>query len=315
MIYIDSEKKTNFKEEFKILAQKFPLSFNEKGAIPNGQPIRIEFAKRMPKVAVFKVGDKDTPVGTREVKPASQRISANGVIQEGGISKTWYLTKQAPTIKAGEKVFKKGYIEVNIPKSLDPTVDLETIVCLYFYSSAFSNNEYNRKRGKGQNAQFRFSIPAEKSKSKIEQLNFLSKYSKALIDEETRIGDDQLKELMEIMLYNPSGILEDDRLTMYETVTNDEKFRERFDKVYRMVKEQSSKVKEVMDVTKLIKAARSKGVLVEEENFWVVKNTHGISERQVVEVRGTKQAEKDSNLAEFLKISQEDIDLIQGYLD
>jgi hypothetical protein len=317
MIYIDSEKKTDFKKEFVKLAEYFPYSFNEKGVLANALPIQVELAGQPYKAAFFKKGMIEMPLGARNASMDTiHRLSGNGTFaNETGTLSTWVYTKTAPTIKGGEKVFAKQSIEFKLPFTLNPAKDLEKIIALFFYSPAFTNNERALRDGGRNGGKYKFIFVGEKSKKTIDTIAFQTKYANMLILEGSRFSDKQFEELSQLLAFVSTGVMEEDRLSMYNLVTSDAKFRERFDRIATMISEDSKKTEVVLDAAKIVTKARAAKVLVIEDNMWVTKNENGVTQRTIAETRGEKQPEKNEALVEFLNASQDDLEHIKSLLD
>lgn len=315
MIFINKEKKESFKEEFKILAQHFPHSFNEKGALPNARPIIVESAKNVRPVALFRPNQTDAPIRFKKPKEAQHKVSASGNFHnEEGFSVSWHYATKYPDIKAGEKIFKREYINLSIPQALDPTTDIEKIMVLFFYSPDFTNNAVAEKTGKGKNANFRFNKPEEKALARIREEEFKTKYSAILMTMATRVPTEMFKELCDLLNYVGTGVEDQDRVSMYDTVIADSKFRERFDKIVGMLQDNRKGVEESLNHKTLVAKARAAKVLVIEDNMWVTKDVNGLTLREVAEVVGEKQPEKDANLVQYLSASSDDAEHIASLI-
>lgn len=311
MLYIDGVRQTKFDKEYKKLAQIFPYSFTEKGGIPNGQPIKIELTKPVPKVRVFKRGNTTESVGMGRMKIMPQKISASGVFTNAdNASIPWNYTTKAPKMVGGEKVFDKAYISLNVPHIFDPVKDAEKIIALFFYSPLFSNGEVARVTGKGKNARFKFVMPKEKAANMMKTISVQTKYSNMLIVEENRISDEQLGNICNLLSITTESNLDETRLKLYDKLVKDESFRERFDRISEMIISESKKSVDSVNFKSLIKKLQDRKLLGINEGEWVTKNNSGVITRTIAKVIGDTKADKEMNLVEYLNSASVDAEFL-----
>ena len=319
MLYVDKERKKDFKYERSVLAEAFPFTFTKTGVVENPIPIMVEYTNPPKPVAVYYQGNTEMQAGYRKVANAFNKISGKGkFIDQDGVTKEWIYATSAPVVKSGEKVFTRSSFDIAEGMALDPIQDFEKIVALYFYSPSFSNGEYAKKNGRGEGAMWKFVKQGEKAAKRIEQETFRAKVYNLLLDPSGRLTDEQLKEVFALINFVGTGVLEDDRLAIYDTCLQRPEFAERFFKNVKPVVEASKSVKVTLGVQDLVKKAKKEKVLVLEGEkdlqYWYIKNANGVTIKEVCQALGTNQQEKDANLVEYLKSVDEDVETLQELL-
>lgn len=308
MIFIDGERKTNFSKEREILKSIFPNSFDtDKPA-----PIIIQRKKGTYEMAtLYKPAVTDVPIGQRMVPPPPTIFSVYGRIKgDDNVMHRWNYSETYPISNGdGTASFKQKGIQIHHGMNIDAEKDFEKLVFLYFYSKGFVNNAQSSKF-----ALYEFVIPAAESKKRIDSATVLYKYMTELLVPDTRMSYAKLKSVMTLLNIKGNGIEEDERTKIYDAITaNRGEFVKRYEQAKANVEAMDANSSQpVSNVASMVKKMIKEGVIIESDGMWRVANKEGAEKRILTEARGTKKADKENALIQYLAISPMDVEYLES---
>lgn len=307
MIFIDGERKTDFKKEREILKEIFPNSFD----VERPAPIAIHRKKGAYETALlFKPSVTDVPVGSRTVMPPPTIFSVTGKIKMGGLMHQWNYSESFPQSDLdGSFNFKQKGVQIYHGMNIDPDRDFEKLVYLWFYSKGFVNNARANDF-----AFYEFVIPAKEAKDRIQKVSWAHKHAAEILVPESRMSHEKLNSIMILLNLKGSGVEEEDRTRLYDLViANKNEFANRYEQAKKNAEAMESKTGSTANnVSGLIKGFIKSGVIVEKDGMWRVVNKEGAEQRIITEVKGSRKDDKEKALVQYMSVSPEDLEYLQS---
>ncbi len=260
------------------------------------------------KQVIFRAGVKDEALGARDaIMPARIVPSiAKKLDPKTGMRTEYGWFERAP-IK-GRKSSQKGF-RVQAPDSINPRTQLENLVWLYFFSDSFVNGNESFP-----GAYFQFIKVHEIAKKRMEVLQSEDEAKRLVINVATRVNYEDLRKLAQLMNIPLSGVEDNDRVTMYESISTPDKlaiFKAHADKTVVARKE----TLDLSEISAKVKAAIKRKVVAVKENTWVLQSEKGDTIIALAVVKGTTDDEKLIELCNELFSQPEKVENINAILN
>lgn len=313
MIYREGTRldREDLQEHIEILQEKFPTYFRKE----NPLPIKIDFIKSAKfYIDLFRPGG-DVSAGRVLKSPQPRKIKSYGFEIDGGFKTEVRYSDKAPTVRNGDVKWGNSLIEVGSNTVLQPIVDLEKLIFLWFYSDNFVNNDALNKKG---DARFEFIIPEKEVESKYDNIKARRRLEDEILIEETRISYDLVKEIASKMNISLRGEEKVDRVSLFDRLVSSPSNVKAYDSLKGQYKpEASSTVEAVVGLTQiknLVASAVENLKLFEDEsvNKWRIKAPG--KPKYLCDIEGESNEEKLFNLVEFVSNDSEALKTVQGLL-
>ena len=313
MIYREGTRldREDLREHIEILQEKFPTYFRKE----NPLPVKIDFIQSAKfYVDAFRPGG-DISAGRVLKRPQPIGIKPVGYENDGGFLSEIRYTESAPIVSGGELKWNNSTMRLSEKTILQPVVDLEKLIFLWFYCDHFTNNDCIKKRG---SAQFEFIIPEQQVESKYDNIKARRRLEDEILIEETRISYDLVKEIASKMNIPLRGEEKVDRVSLYDGIAYSSDRIKLYDSLKAQYKpEASSTVEAVVGLTQiknLVASAVENLKLFEDEsvNKWRIKAPG--KPKYLCDIEGESNEEKLFNLVEFVSNDSEALKTVQGLL-
>jgi hypothetical protein len=311
MIYRDGMRleREELKGQIEILKTKFPTFFRSE----NPLPIMIDYTTSQKYYADLYRPGGDVSVGRVLKSPQPTNVYSVGYEMQDGFRTEVRYSEIPPVIKGNDLVWKSKKINLYSEMYLNPIVDLEKLIFLWFYSDHFVNNDcYNKRK----NARFEFIIPEVQVESKYDNIKYRRRLEDEILIEDTRISYDSLKSIAKLMNIELRGEEKVDRVTFFDSIVNDPARVKTYDAIKgNQVPEKGTTVDEVVSLTnvKNLVANLVDGLrLFEDEsvNKWRIKGPG--KAKYLCDVDGDSEEAKMFNLVEYVSNNPEAFETVKG---
>jgi len=299
----------DLQEHIEILKQKFPTFFRKE----NPLPITIDYLPSQKfYVELFRPGG-DTQAGRVLKAPQPTNVFSIGYDLDGGFRTEVRYSEVPPVIKGNDLVWKSSKISLYSEMRLNPIVDLEKLIFLWFYSDNFANNDCQNKR---KNTRFEFIIPEVQVESKYDNIKYRRRLEDEILIEDTRISYDSMRSIAKLMDIELRGEEKVDRVTFFDSIVNDPARVKTYDAIKgNQVPEKGTTVDEVVSLTnvKNLVANLVDGLkLFEDEsvNKWRIKGPG--KAKYLCDVDGDSEEAKMFNLVEYVSNNPEAFEIVKG---
>jgi hypothetical protein len=313
MIYREGSRleRQDLQEHIEILQQKFPTYFRKE----NPLPIEIDYTNSAKfHVEVYRPGG-DSSVGRVLKSPQGANIIALGYEIDGGFRTEIRYSDSEPSFRNGEMIWKNRKMLLTSKMKLQPVVDLEKLIFLWFYCDHFTNNDCVTKRG---DAKFEFIIPEAQVESKYTNIKARRRLEDEILIEETRMSYDMVKSISKLMGLTLRGEEKSDRITLFDSVVNSQSRLKNYDAIKgNMVVDKPSTVDAVVGLTQiknLVANAVETLKLFEDEsvNKWRIKSPG--KAKYLCDIDGDTDETKLFNLVEFVSNNPEAFETVKGLI-
>jgi hypothetical protein len=311
MLYRDGIRleREDLQEHIEILQQKFPTFFRKESPLP----IKIDYIKSAKfYIDLFRPGG-ETSAGRVLKSPQPKKIKSYGFDVDDGFKTEVRYSEKAPSTKGGDIKWVNSLIEISSETILRPSVDLEKLIFLWFYSDNFVNNYCENKR---KDAKFEFIIPEVQVESKYDNIKYRRRLEDEILIEDTRISYDSLKSIAKLMNISLRGEEKVDRITFFDNLVNNPSRVKNYDAIKgNQVPEKGTTVDEVVSLTnvKNLVASLVDGLkLFEDEsvNKWRIKGPG--KAKYLCDVDGDSEEAKMFNLVEYVSNNPEAFEIVKG---
>jgi hypothetical protein len=313
MIYRDGIRleREDLQEQIEILKGKFPTFFRSE----NPLPVIIDYLPSQKfYVDLYRPGG-DTSAGRVLKSPQPTNVFATGYEVEDGFRTEIRYSETPPIIRGNDLSWRSRKISLYSKLHLNPSVDLEKLIFLWFYSNHFSNNDCQNKR---KNARFEFIIPEAQVESKYNNIKYRRRLEDEILIEETRMSYDMVKSVAKLMDLKLRGEEKSDRITLFDSVVNSQSRLKNYDAIKgNMVVDKPSTVDAVVGLTQiknLVANAVETLKLFEDEsvNKWRIKAPG--KAKYLCDIDGDTDETKLFNLVEFVSNNPEAFETIKGLI-
>lgn len=311
MIYREGERlqREDLQDHIEILQQKFPTYFRKE----NPLPVKIDFIKSAKfYIDAFRPGG-DVSAGRILKRPQPMGIKPIGYENDGGFLSEVRYTESAPVSVGNELKWNNSTMYLSEKTVLQPVVDLEKLIFLWFYCDHFTNNDCIKKRGR---AKFEFIIPEQQVESKYDNIKYRRRLEDEILIEDTRISYDSMKSIAKLMNISLRGEEKVDRITFFDNIVNSPARVKNYDAIKgNQVPEKGTTVDEVVSLTnvKNLVANLVDGLkLFEDEsvNKWRIKGPG--KAKYLCDVEGDSEEAKMFNLVEYVSNNPEAFETVKG---
>lgn len=311
MIYKEGVRldREDLQEHIEVLKQKFPTYFRKE----NPLPIKIDFVQSAKYyVDTFRPGG-EVSAGRILKRPQPMSIISIGYENNDGFLSEVRYSETAPIVKNGELKWSSSKISLSERTAINPIVDLEKLIFLWFYCDHFSNNDCVKKRG---TTKFEFIIPEEQVESKYDNIKYRRRLEDEILIEDTRISYDSLKSIAKLMNISLRGEEKVDRVTFFDSIVNSSSRVKTYDAIKgNQAPEKGTTVDEVVSLTnvKNLVANLVDGLrLFEDEsvNKWRIKGPG--KAKYLCDVDGDSEEAKMFNLVEYVSNNPEAFEIVKG---
>jgi hypothetical protein len=303
MLYRDGERltKEDLSEHIAILKDTFPTFFRKE----NPLSIKLDYRSSAKfYVESFRPGG-DVPVGKVLKSPQPYPIKCVGYEMLDGFRTEIRYSEKAPTIRGNDILWDSLKIRIGSDTVLRPSVDLEKLIFLWFYSPYFSNNECINKVS---DPKFEFIIPEKQVESKYDNITFRRKLEDEILIEGTRMSYDAIKSIAQSFEINLRGEEKVDRVKLFDTVmTSNVNYRKYNEAKSSIVLEKKSTVSEVVELTQvkniIANLVDNLKIFDDEKGAWRIKGPG--KPKFLCDIEGETPEEKLFNLVEFVSSNPE----------
>lgn len=290
------------------LKEVFPRSFREQ----NPEPVKLHFSRKYQRKVDRYDSRSDMGRSGRQVTkmPPVTFVKTIEKVNEKGFGRTYFYS--ADTIVSDDK---GGYmkelksIAVRPPGiSLDPMIDLEKIIFLYFFSSNINDSG----RGENKGGYLYFARPDIRAKEEIQKITFAADVYNTFINDKTRISYSDLRKIASAMQIGLSLDENEDRLAM-NAKCQESTMWERYKRVAHEVIARNN-TNDLSEINEKAKKAKAMNILREKDGKWFLTTAGGEVQREIVEVKGTK-ADKLLNLIDYLKGDPDTVQKMNDLMD
>lgn len=313
MIYKEGVRleREDLQEHIAILKEKFPTYFRKE----NPLPIKIDFIESARfHVDAFRPGG-DVSVGRILKRPQPMNIVSIGHESDNGFLSEVIYTDEAPTMRNGEVKWSRSRMVLSEDTVIQPVVDLEKLIFLWFYCDHFVNNDCQNKR---KNAKLEFIIPEVQVESKYSNIKARRRLEDEILIEETRMSYDMVKSISKLMGFELRGEEKSDRITLFDAVVGSSALLKNYDAIKgNMVIDKPSTVDAVVGLTQiknLVANAVENLKLFEDEsvNKWRIKAPG--KPKYLCDIEGDNDETKLFNLVEFVSNNSEAFEIVKGLI-
>lgn len=313
MIYRDGIRleREDLRGQIEILKNKFPTFFRSE----NPLPVTIDYTTSQKfHVDIFRPGG-DVSAGRLLRSPQPTNVFAIGYEVEDGFRTEVRYSEVPPVIKGNDLVWKSSKINLYSEMNLNPVVDLEKLIFLWFYSDHFVNNDCSNKR---KNARFEFIIPEVQVEHKYTSIKERRRLEDEILIEETRVSYDVVKSVCKLMDLGLRGEEKSDRITLFDYLINTPQKISNYDAIKgNMSIDKTSTVDAVVGLTQiknLVANSVENLKLFEDEsvNKWRIKAPG--KPKYLCDIEGESNEEKLFNLVEFVSNNPEAFEIVKGLL-
>ena len=311
MIYRDGIRleREDLRDQIEILKTKFPTFFRSE----NPLPVMIDYiASQKYYAELFRPGG-DVSAGRALKAPQPTNVFSIGYEMQDGFRTEVRYSEMPPVIKGNDLSWKSKKINLYSEMHLNPVVDLEKLIFLWFYSDHFVNNDcYNKRK----NARFEFIIPEAQVESKYDNIKYRRRLEDEILIEDTRISYDSMKSIAKLMNIELRGEEKVDRVTFFDSIVNDPARVKTYDAIKgNQVPEKGTTVDEVVSLTnvKNLVANLVDGLkLFEDESVikWRIKGPG--KAKYLCDVDGDSEEAKMFNLVEYVSNNPEAFEVVKG---
>lgn len=301
----------DLQEHIEILQEKFPTYFRKE----NPLPVKIDFIRSAKfYIDTFRPGG-DVSAGRILKRPQPMGIKPIGYENDRGFLSEIRYSDSAPISRNGELKWNNSKMQLSEKTVLQPVVDLEKLIFLWFYCDHFTNNDCIKKRG---SAKFEFIIPEQQVESKYDSIKARRRLEDEILIEETRISYDLVKEIASKMNITLRGEEKVDRVTLFDRLSSSSSSVKTYDSLKAQFKpEKGTTVEAVVGLTQiknLVASAVENLKLFEDEsvNKWRIKAPG--KPKYLCDIEGESNEEKLFNLVEFVSNDSEALKTVQGLL-
>jgi hypothetical protein len=301
----------DLQEHIEILQEKFPTYFRKE----NPLPVKIDFIRAAKfEIDTFRPGG-DVSAGRILKRPQPMGIKPIGYENDRGFLSEIRYSDSAPIARNGELKWNNSKMQLSEKTVLQPVVDLEKLIFLWFYCDHFTNNDCIKKRG---SAKLEFIIPEQQVESKYDNIKSRRRLEDEILIEETRISYDLVKEVASKMGISLRGEEKVDRVTLFDRLAASSNNVKTYDSLKAQYKpEVGTTVEAVVGLTQiknLVASAVENLKLFEDEsvNKWRIKAPG--KPKYLCDIEGESNEEKLFNLVEFVSNDLEALKTVQGLL-
>jgi hypothetical protein len=303
MIYREGVRleKSDLLDKVEILKEVFPTYFRKE----NPLPIVIDYIQSAKfQVTAFTPGG-DNVVGTIWKSPQPMGISNIGYEEEDGFRSEIRYTDRSPIITGSGLDWPRFQMDLSSKMKLEPGVDLEKLIFLYFYCSHFTNNQCPNKR---KSARFEFIIPEKQIESKYDNIAARRKLEDEILIEETRMSYEMVKSIMNTIGLNIRGEEKVDRVQLFDVVLSSKSMYSKYITLKgNIIPEKKSTVSEVVELTQVknivANLVDNLKIFDDEKGAWRIKGPG--KPKFLCDIEGETPEEKLFNLVEFVSSNQE----------
>ena len=313
MIYRDGMRleREDLQEQIEILKTKFPTFFRSE----NPLPVTIDYLPSQKfYVDLYRPGGETSAGRVLKAPQPSNVFSIGYEIQDGFRTEVRY-SQTPPILRGNDLSWKSSKISLFSGMNLNPIVDLEKLIFLWFYSDHFANNDCKNKR---KNARFEFIIPEVQVESKYTNIKARRRLEDEILIEESRMSYDMVKSIAKLMSLTLRGEEKSDRITLFDTVVNSPSKLKNYDAIKgNMVIDKPSTVDAVVGLTQiknLVANAVENLKLFEDEsvNKWRIKAPG--KAKYLCDIEGDNDETKLFNLVEFVSNNPEAFETVKGLI-
>jgi hypothetical protein len=313
MIYRDGMRleREDLQEQIQILKGKFPTFFRSE----NPLPVTIDYLPSQKfYVDLYRPGGESSAGRVLKAPQPTNVFSIGYEIEDGFRTEVRY-SEVPPVIKGNDLSWKSSKMTLSSGMNLNPIVDLEKLIFLWFYSDNFANNDCQNKR---KNARFEFIIPEVQVEHKYTSIKERRRLEDEVLIEETRMSYDMVKSICKLMDLKLRGEEKSDRITLFDYLINAPHKIGNYDAIKgNMVVDKPSTVDAVVGLTQiknLVANAVENLKLFEDEsvNKWRIKAPG--KAKYLCDIEGDTDEAKLFNLVEFVSNNPEAFEIVKGLI-
>lgn len=310
MLYKEGQRldREDLKEHIEILKDIFPTYFRK----DNPLPIKLDYTEgNKYYVESYRPGG-DIFAGKSLRSPNPFGITMVGYEDEDGFRSEIRYTEKAPVFSGSNISWPNYKFRVGADVYLRPIVDLEKLIFLWFYSSAFVNNYCQHK---SPSAPFEFIIPEKQIESKYDNIAFRRKLEDEILIEETRMSYDAIQSIAKSFGLVLRGEEKVDRVKLFDSIiSSNTNYRKYNEAKSGIVLEKKSTVSEVVELTQVknivANLVDNLKIFDDEKGAWRIKGPG--KPKFLCDIEGETPEEKLFNLVEFVSNNPEVLQHIKG---
>lgn len=303
MLYREGQRldKEDLKEHIEILKDIFPTFFRKE----NPLPIKLDYTESSKfYVESFRPGG-EIYAGRSLRSPNPFGVSMVGYEDIDGFRSEIRYTEKAPIFNGSNISWPNYKFKIGTDVELRPIVDLEKLIFLWFYSSAFVNNDCPHKNP---SAPFEFIIPEKQIESKYDNISFRRKLEDEILIENTRMSYEAIKSIAKSFGLNLRGEEKVDRVQLFDIIISSSNNYKKYNQAKSsIVLEKKSTVSEVVELTQVknivASLVDSLKIFDDEKGAWRIKGPG--KPKFLCDIEGETPEEKLFNLVEFVSNNPE----------